>query len=243
VRSGLARLKDAENEANSRDSRFDLACSAAHALSLAALRHPGFRPSKRYIVFKCCRTCGRDGSRRGLSTLTFSRMKTSYCSRVPCLVPQPCWITVPLRSDTSKVSDAEVVNAVPLAFSRIVDETLRTPRFENSDDPARSRPDRRAVRQVSQISAAVLPATTEQLALVAALGQRAGTRRFGTPAVLLERASAVPCCRMNSERETPRSRVARESSRSSARASAIVMVFFLESAMERCDPRNCYHVW
>ena len=52
VRSGLARLKDAENEANSLDSRFDLAYSAAHALSLAALRHHGFRPSKRYIVFQ-----------------------------------------------------------------------------------------------------------------------------------------------------------------------------------------------
>jgi len=52
VRSGLARLKDAENEANSLDSRFDLAYSAAHALCLAALRHYGFRPSKRYIVFQ-----------------------------------------------------------------------------------------------------------------------------------------------------------------------------------------------
>ena len=52
VRSGLARLKDAENETNSLDSRFDLAYSAAHALCLAALRHHGFRPSKRYIVFQ-----------------------------------------------------------------------------------------------------------------------------------------------------------------------------------------------
>src|SRR5258705_10976420 len=52
VRSGLARLKDAENEANSLDSRFDLAYSAAHALCLAALRYHGFRPSKRYIVFQ-----------------------------------------------------------------------------------------------------------------------------------------------------------------------------------------------
>ena len=32
VGSGLARLKDAEREANSLDSRFDLAYSAAHAL-------------------------------------------------------------------------------------------------------------------------------------------------------------------------------------------------------------------
>ncbi len=52
VRSGMARLKDAENEANSLESRFDLAYSAAHALCLAALRHQGFRPSKRYIVFQ-----------------------------------------------------------------------------------------------------------------------------------------------------------------------------------------------
>lgn len=52
VRSGLARLKDAENEMNSLDSRFDLAYSAAHALCLAALRYQGFRPSKRYIVFQ-----------------------------------------------------------------------------------------------------------------------------------------------------------------------------------------------
>jgi hypothetical protein len=52
LRSGLARLKDAENDSNSLDSRFDLADSAAHALSLAALRYRGFRPSKRYIVFQ-----------------------------------------------------------------------------------------------------------------------------------------------------------------------------------------------
>jgi hypothetical protein len=41
VRSGLSRLDDAENETISLDSRFDLAYSAAHALSLAALRHCG----------------------------------------------------------------------------------------------------------------------------------------------------------------------------------------------------------
>jgi hypothetical protein len=52
LRSGLARLKDAENEANSLDSRFDLAYSAAHALCLAALRYHGFPPSNRYIVFQ-----------------------------------------------------------------------------------------------------------------------------------------------------------------------------------------------
>ncbi|MGC2461534.1 MAG: hypothetical protein WA446_11275 [Steroidobacteraceae bacterium] len=51
-RSGLVRLKDAENATNSLESRFDLAYNAAHALSLAALRWHGFRPSKRYIVFQ-----------------------------------------------------------------------------------------------------------------------------------------------------------------------------------------------
>lgn len=52
VRSGIARLADAESAALSLDSRFDLAYNAAHALCLAALRHSGFRSSKRYVVFQ-----------------------------------------------------------------------------------------------------------------------------------------------------------------------------------------------
>ncbi|MFN8176886.1 MAG: hypothetical protein U0167_03115 [bacterium] len=52
VHSGLARLADAERTANALESRFDLAYNAAHALALAALRHSGFRSSKRYIVFQ-----------------------------------------------------------------------------------------------------------------------------------------------------------------------------------------------
>jgi hypothetical protein len=52
IRSGLVRLKDAENTANSLESRFDLAYNAAHALSLAALRWHGYRSNKRYIVFQ-----------------------------------------------------------------------------------------------------------------------------------------------------------------------------------------------
>lgn len=52
VTSGLERLTDAEKTENSLYSRFDLAYGAAHALCLAALRHHGFRPSKRYIVFQ-----------------------------------------------------------------------------------------------------------------------------------------------------------------------------------------------
>ena len=52
LRSGLARLADAHNEALSLESRFDLAYNAAHALSLAALRRAGFRARHRYIVFQ-----------------------------------------------------------------------------------------------------------------------------------------------------------------------------------------------
>jgi hypothetical protein len=52
IRSGLARLKDAENQALSLDSRFDLAYNAAHALSLAALRWHGYRSDNRYLVFQ-----------------------------------------------------------------------------------------------------------------------------------------------------------------------------------------------
>ena len=52
LRSGLTRLKDAESDAISLESRFDLAYGAAHALCLAALRYHGFRPTKRYIVFQ-----------------------------------------------------------------------------------------------------------------------------------------------------------------------------------------------
>jgi hypothetical protein len=49
-RSALTRLKDATNVANALQSRLDLAYNAAHALSLAALRHHGFRAHHRYIV-------------------------------------------------------------------------------------------------------------------------------------------------------------------------------------------------
>lgn len=51
-RSGLARLSDAANPANSLEGRFDLAYNAAHALCLAALRWHGYRPANRYIVFQ-----------------------------------------------------------------------------------------------------------------------------------------------------------------------------------------------
>jgi hypothetical protein len=52
LRSGRARLKDASIKSLARESRFDLAYNAAHALYLAALRWHGFRSSNRYIVFQ-----------------------------------------------------------------------------------------------------------------------------------------------------------------------------------------------
>ena len=52
LRSGLVRLRDAESAALSLESRFDLAYSAAHALSLAALRWHGYRSENRYLVFQ-----------------------------------------------------------------------------------------------------------------------------------------------------------------------------------------------
>ena len=51
LRSGAARIEDAENESLNLESRFDLAYNAAHAFSLAALRHHGYRSDSRYIVF------------------------------------------------------------------------------------------------------------------------------------------------------------------------------------------------
>ena len=52
MRTGIARLQDAQNTALALESRFDLAYNAAHALCLAALRRLGYRASNRYIVFQ-----------------------------------------------------------------------------------------------------------------------------------------------------------------------------------------------
>lgn len=52
LRSGETRLRDAGREDLSVESRFDLAYNASHALSLAALRHHGFRSENRYVVFQ-----------------------------------------------------------------------------------------------------------------------------------------------------------------------------------------------
>lgn len=52
-RAGQTKLQDAGITGLSEDSRFALAYSAAHALSLAALRWHGYRSDSRYVVFQC----------------------------------------------------------------------------------------------------------------------------------------------------------------------------------------------
>ena len=47
LRSGSARLADAENADNSPEGQFDPAYNAAHALCLAALRRHGYRATNR----------------------------------------------------------------------------------------------------------------------------------------------------------------------------------------------------
>ncbi len=53
LRAAEAKLKDAQLQGLSEDSQFSLAYSAAHALSLAALRWHGYRSDARYLVFQC----------------------------------------------------------------------------------------------------------------------------------------------------------------------------------------------
>lgn len=53
IQSGLAYLEDAKNCKLGIESRFNLAFSAAYALSLSALWINGYSANKRYIVFEC----------------------------------------------------------------------------------------------------------------------------------------------------------------------------------------------
>jgi len=53
VKSAKTRLADVEVEGISEESMFSSAYSAAHSLSLAALRWHGYRSDNRYLVFQC----------------------------------------------------------------------------------------------------------------------------------------------------------------------------------------------
>ena len=52
VESARKKLIDAENENLDPDSQFDLAYGAAHRLTLAALRHAGYRSENRITMFQ-----------------------------------------------------------------------------------------------------------------------------------------------------------------------------------------------
>lgn len=61
LNSARKRLADARNENLAAESRFDLAYNAAHGFALAALRHKGYRPENRYMVFQAlAHTLGLD---------------------------------------------------------------------------------------------------------------------------------------------------------------------------------------
>jgi len=53
LNAAKTKLVDASIDGLSMDSQFSLAYSAAHALSLAALRYRGYRCDQRYLVFQC----------------------------------------------------------------------------------------------------------------------------------------------------------------------------------------------
>lgn len=58
------RMADLQIDGLSDDSRFTIACGAAHLLSLAALRWHGYRSDKRYLVFQCLQhTLGMDDAK------------------------------------------------------------------------------------------------------------------------------------------------------------------------------------
>jgi hypothetical protein len=109
VRSGLARLKDAEKQENSLESRFDLAYGAAHALCLAALRHHGYRASKRYIVFQVLPDTVGLGPEvwRVLSKCHDMRNRTEYEGALAV----DAWLVTDLIGACRKV--AEQVKALP----------------------------------------------------------------------------------------------------------------------------------
>jgi hypothetical protein len=56
LHSGSTRLKDAKNTALSDESRFDLACNAAHSLALAALRFAATEPIAATLFSRSCPT-------------------------------------------------------------------------------------------------------------------------------------------------------------------------------------------
>jgi hypothetical protein len=86
MRSGAARIKDAENEQLSIESRFDLAYNAAHAFSLAALRFHGYRSGcfSRSSIRCSSRPLSGACSTRLTRSGTWSSMKAAPTSTSAC---------------------------------------------------------------------------------------------------------------------------------------------------------------
>jgi hypothetical protein len=78
--SARRKLADARIEALSLESQFSLAYSAAHTVSLAALRWHGYRSDNRYLVFQCLKhTLGvEDKNWRLLDLCHQKRNKAEY---------------------------------------------------------------------------------------------------------------------------------------------------------------------
>ena len=82
LRSGEARLADAQKPDLSLESRFDLAYNAAHALALAALRLQGYRSNNRYVVFQSAAAHSRPARRDfGVSWQSATRCETPQSTR------------------------------------------------------------------------------------------------------------------------------------------------------------------
>lgn len=64
LKSAKTRLKDCKVKELSEESKFSLAYSAAHSLSVAAMRWHGYRSDNRYLVFQCLEhTVGLDNAK------------------------------------------------------------------------------------------------------------------------------------------------------------------------------------
>jgi uncharacterized protein (UPF0332 family) len=80
IRAARQLLKDSQISSLSKQGKFELSYSAAHSLSLAALRWHGYRSENRFIVFQCLvHTIGLENSKvRILSDAHNKRNKSAY---------------------------------------------------------------------------------------------------------------------------------------------------------------------
>ena len=153
VRSGLARLKDAENESNSLESRFDLAYGGAHALCLATLRHHGFRPSSGTSFLKYCRTLLVWARRCGASCRSATTCGIGPSTRVPSTLTtgsSRIW-SAPVAGLRTRSADCRRFRRVKVRPTRILAQgSIARPRLTFFDRQARE-----AANAMSLVIAAV----------------------------------------------------------------------------------------